>query len=171
MRVGTLSGDFLITNSATDPVLGIPSSFYTFCVDLQHWASSPNLATLGSMETWDLYAGVETYQRLGASYLANQYFALYPTGASDAVAANYQVAIWEVLYERQLDTAVFNTWTVAGGSTYFGAFDTTGAQALIRGIDTTSPLLPLRRCAGDDGPYRESTPRTSWPRCPTAARR
>jgi hypothetical protein len=137
--IGTRAGDMLITNSTTDPVLGIPSSFYTFCVDLQHYASSPNLATVASMNSWDLFAGVETYQRLGASYLANQYFAMYPTGASDAVAANYQVAIWEVLYERERDTAVFNNWTVAGGSTYFGSFDTTGAQALIRGINTTSP--------------------------------
>jgi len=98
--VGTRAGDLLIANSTADAVLGIPSSSCSFCLDLQRWASSPNLATLGSMESWDLCPRVETYQRLGASHLANQCFATHPARASDAVAANYEVANWELLYGR-----------------------------------------------------------------------
>ncbi|HOC17903.1 MAG TPA: VPDSG-CTERM sorting domain-containing protein [Vicinamibacterales bacterium] len=139
-----MAGDFQILVTNGDGLTGLPDSFYAFCVDLQHWADTSAGATLGSMAGWDLLDGVTDYQRLGASYLANQYFSLYPDGsASNLTAAYYQVAIWELLHERNpLKVTPFNVWSVTGGSTYFSSGTlTAGAQDLIRGIDTSSPLF------------------------------
>ena len=56
------------------------------------------------------------------------------------IAAYYQVAVWELLYERQNATSSFNLWNVAGGTAYFSdASLMAGAQDLIKNIDATSP--------------------------------
>lgn len=141
----TGAGDALLT---TNGVAGLPNtSFYTFCVDLQHWTQSPVNATLASMADWNTVqsrTGTDAaldYQLLGASYLGLQYYSMARPDANTRAA--YQIAIWELLYETTNRTSTFGSWALAGGSvsyTNINAGILTSAENLIRGIDNTSSL-------------------------------
>ncbi|MGE3842813.1 MAG: hypothetical protein AB7I50_14650 [Vicinamibacterales bacterium] len=123
--INTAAGDFKLTatNNTLEPWLDQGQTFYTFCVDLQHYSTNPLTATWDWMSNWNMpaagsnpaYPRTDNTQGRGrAAYLGSQYFTLYPTGlATNDVAAAYQLAIWELLYEQN------NTFNVFSGSTYF----------------------------------------------------
>jgi len=117
-RVATYAGDFKVTNSVADPVPGLQQApFYTFCVDLQHYSTSSSKATLDSMANWGLFSGASPEQLAQASWVGSQYFAsLRPTGSTAAATiASYQIAIWELLYERSGTFSAFG----GGGTAWF----------------------------------------------------
>ena len=104
--VNTMAGDFKLTVGDGTGLEALPDSeFYTFCIDLDHYATTPLTGTLGSMSNWaigDYPTGTNTQGRGRAAFLGNRYFADYPAGDNHLttnIAAAYQIAIWELLYE------------------------------------------------------------------------
>jgi hypothetical protein len=137
---GTGAGDVQLT---PNDVAGLSNtSFYSFCVDLQHWSLSDATATLKSMQDWNTVQGrsATADQIKAASYLGLSYYS-QSRPADLLTRAATQIAIWDLLYETT--TSAFGTWNVRTGSVTFSNIDDAylaEAQKLIRGINTTSSL-------------------------------
>jgi VPDSG-CTERM motif len=156
----TGAGDVQLTPK---DVVGLPNtSFYSFCVDLQHWSQSGVTATLDTMANWNTVQGrnASADQLKGASYLGLMYFS-NPRPADLLTRAATQIAIWDLLYES--NPTAFSTWNLASGSVKFSNIDSaylTKAQDLIRGIDTNSTLYRyaglINTADSADGAYAQN---------------
>ena len=152
--VHTYAGDFEIT--VTDPTGLSPltqnQKFYTFCVDLQHRAAGRSSATIDSMADWDLLDGASPAQLARASWVGSQYFDAGHLGSS-IERASYQIAIWELLYER---SGLFN---VTNGSAYFtdvsGAGFLTVADALVSASAAHTTVYQSLLRTADTPPYAQ----------------
>ncbi len=77
---------------------GFTESFYSYCIDLFHYAQNTQTVTIGS--SVDLGGAPYTSNGVAqASWLFNTYSGAVHAAASGIQAAALQVAIWEVLYD------------------------------------------------------------------------
>ena len=80
------------------PPAGQPASFYTYCVDPNHYLLDPQDVTLSTSDFMTV-AGV-TDAGGKAAWLINTYAALIHQSGSGADAAALQVAIWEAISDN-----------------------------------------------------------------------
>src|SRR5262245_8879859 len=86
---------------------GFTESFYSYCVDLFHYAQNTQTVTIGS--SVDLGGSPYTSNGVAqASWLFNTYSGEVHAAASGTQAAALQVAIWEVLYDSSHSLATGN---------------------------------------------------------------
>ncbi len=107
VRTGTFWAGELNWNWYSPTPVEFEDNFYSYCVDVIHNLSSRQTVAIGEMSDKPQISPLVAGGTLRAAWLFNEYaagiHALNPTAGGNAAAAALQLAIWEVLYDSDLD--------------------------------------------------------------------